>query len=99
MRLACAALLLAVAACHDHEHDPYDNFQDCFDAHTMEESLLVNEAIVVCCLDHPIAGMTQPVCGATEADCTTYLGTNLTSGATMDEKSAACAQYINEKDQ
>jgi hypothetical protein len=97
MRLACLGLLCALAACHDHDHDAYATYQACFTDHTTVESLTVTEAIVVCCLDHPIAGMSSPVCGDTAAACVTYLTTNLTSGATDQEKMAACDEYIVQK--
>ena len=100
MRLVCLAFISAalLSACgHDDDHEAFATYQACFDDHTMEESLTVSEAIVVCCLDHPIAGMTQPVCGNAAADCETYLSVNLTQGATMEEKTAACAEYITQK--
>lgn len=96
MRFALAAALLCVA-CHGHGHEPYATFQACFDEHTDVESLAINEAIVVCCLDHDIAGTPAPACGASAAECVTYLSVNLTAGATVAEKSAACDEYIVQK--
>jgi hypothetical protein len=73
--------------------EPFDTFQACFDEHHVTESLPVHDAIVVCCIDHPIAGK-KPACGATAADCMTYLGTNLSSSsATTDEVTMACADF------
>ena len=57
------AATLFAAAC-GHSHSDYDTFQGCYDEHTNVESLPFQEAVVVCCLDHPIAGNTEP-CGAT----------------------------------
>jgi len=76
--------------------EPYDTYQECFDDHTIEESLSIHDAIVVCCLDHPIAGV-HPSCGDTSAACQTYLGTNLTTTATAAEVTMACDDYITEK--
>ena len=100
--LATCLLTTGLLACGDHDHDedaePFDTFQDCFVDHHDEESLSVNDAIVICCLDHPIDGVTE-VCGATAATCETYLGTNLdASSATSAEVTAACDDYATQKD-
>lgn len=95
MRIALAVFLFCVAACHDHEHNDYDTFQACYIEHTVEESLSVQQAIVVCCLDHPIGGDAEP-CGATAAECTTYLTANVT-GPTAAEVQASCTEYITQK--
>lgn len=95
MRLFCVALLCLAAACHDHDHGSYPTYQACYDEHTNVESLPVNEAIVVCCLDHPVDGVSE-VCGASAADCVTYLTSNL-SGPTSTEISAACDEYAFQK--
>lgn len=96
MRTVCAALLCIAFGCHDHDHSGYATYQACFDEHVNVESLAVNEAIVVCCLDHPIAGH-SPACGETAAACVDYLGMNLMQGATDAEKTAACDEYIVQK--
>lgn len=100
------ALPIAVAACGDDggapDADPFDTFQMCFDEHHVTESLSVNNAIVICCLDHPIAGV-HPSCGDTAAACVAQIsGTdtvhNLSStSATPDEVMAACTDYITQK--
>lgn len=97
MRLVCVAFALFIAACHGHDHGSYDTFQACYVEHTVDEALPVQEAIVVCCLDHPIMGE-SPACGATAADCVAYLGTNLT-GVDAAEVSAACDEYELQKGQ
>jgi hypothetical protein len=94
MRLALAALLFC-SACHGHDHDGYSTYQACYDEHKNVEKLTVQQAIVVCCLDHPVNGVSE-VCGATSADCATYLGANLT-GPTQAEVMAACTEYITQK--
>jgi hypothetical protein len=101
MRFILSALLLTIPvyACGDDGgEEAFDNFQDCFDDHHEVESLPVQEAIVVCCLEHPIAGVTE-VCGATAATCQTYLAANLdTASATSAEVMAACTDYEMQKD-
>jgi hypothetical protein len=97
--LSFLATALAFAACGDSkkEEEAYDTYQDCFDDHTSVEMLPVQEAIVVCCIEHPIAGM-KVVCGNTAADCVTYLGVNLSSSsATSADVSAACDDYVTQK--
>ncbi|HVV81518.1 MAG TPA: hypothetical protein VHE35_00520 [Kofleriaceae bacterium] len=77
--------------------ESYDTFQDCFDDHTMAEMLPTVQAIAVCCLDHPIAGV-HPSCGDTEAACETYVGANLAAGdASASDVTSACTTYISEK--
>ncbi|MBK9030301.1 MAG: hypothetical protein IPL61_03000 [Myxococcales bacterium] len=93
-----ALTLVATLACDSHDHpESYATFQECFDDHTTVESLPVTEAIAICCLEHPIAGV-APVCGATAPACETYLGTNLaTTSATPAEVTAGCADYITQR--
>ncbi len=95
MRLAFAALLFCVACGHDHDEEGFDTFQACYDDHHNEEMLGIQEAIVVCCLDHPISGVSE-VCGADATSCVTYLSTNL-SGPTQAEVMAACTEYETQK--
>jgi hypothetical protein len=98
------ALALVFAACGGGEKDadPFDTFQMCFDEHHTTESLSVHDAIVICCLDHPIAGV-HPSCGDTANDCIAKLtGTdsvhNLSStSATSAEIMTACTDYVTEK--
>lgn len=93
-----ASLLLSACGDDGGDSESFDTFQDCFDDHHVEESLPTKEAIVICCLDHPIAGVTE-VCGATAATCETYLGTNLdTASATSTEVTEACTDYEMQKD-
>ncbi|HEY5952349.1 MAG TPA: hypothetical protein VIV40_42920 [Kofleriaceae bacterium] len=97
MRLVFTALLFCVACGHDHGAEAFGTYQECFDDHTMAESLPIQEAIVICCLEHPINGVTQ-VCGATAADCAAYLATNLSStSATQADITAACTDYVAQK--
>jgi hypothetical protein len=86
---------LTFAACDDHGHDGDGaaNLQECFVEHHEDEGLSVNESIVVCCLDHVIAGHTE-VCGATAAECVTYVSAELDdASATTAEIDASCQTY------
>jgi len=95
MRFVLISLLCV--ACHNNDAEPFPTFQECFDDHHNVEALPVGESIVVCCLDHPIAGV-KPVCGSTAAACMTYLGANLSAtSASATEVSAACTDYITKK--
>lgn len=96
MRFVFVAMLV-LSACHDHEHEGYATFQACFDEHTTVETLPVPQAIVICCLEHPINGVAT-VCGADANSCKAYLSTNLASmSATTAQVDAACADYVTQK--
>ena len=50
------AMSMFLGACgHDHG-GAYATYQKCFDDHTMAESLPFQEAVVICCSEHEIAG-------------------------------------------
>lgn len=95
-------VLIFAAGCGGGAADSFDTFQLCFDEHHVTESLPVHDAIVVCCIDHPIAGV-HPSCGNTAADCVAKLtGTdsvhNLSStSATSQEVMTACTDYETQK--
>ena len=93
------AFTLAVTACSDDKKnadaEPFATLQACYDEHHGEESLPVQKAIVVCCLDHPIADV-HPSCKATQADCVAHVTAQLPA-VTASDIEAACATYINEK--
>ena len=97
--LTMISAVLALAACGSstREADPFATYQLCFDEHHTTESLPVHDAIVVCCLDHPIAGA-KPACGADAAACMTYLAANLSpTSATSTEVMTACTDYQTQK--
>ena len=94
--LLCIGISFAFIGCHDHDHGEFSTFQACYDEHVVEESLPFQEAVVVCCLDHPVNGNAMP-CGATAPECVTYLTANLTSTATTTEVEAACDEYVIQK--
>jgi hypothetical protein len=90
--LACAPVSFGCK--DDADNEAYPTYQECFDDHTESEMLPVKEAIVVCCLEHPIDGV-KPVCKTTAPDCINYLTDNLkqTSASTV-EVAEACDDYI-----
>jgi hypothetical protein len=93
------AVPFVVVACSSSptmDADPFDTLQACFDEHHVTESLSVNNAIVVCCTDHPIAGV-HPSCKTTQADCVTHVRAELDASVTAAEIDAACTDYISKK--
>ena len=101
--LSSALCLSVISGCSDSAGgEAYDTFQLCFDDHHVEESLSTHDSIVVCCIDHPIAGV-NPSCGDTAAACQALIGGtdtvhNLsTASATSAEVMTACTDYITEK--
>jgi len=95
-KLLIAILLAGCPSSGDHEE--YPSYQECFDDHHTHEAYPVQESIVICCLEHPIAGMHQPVCGSTAAECEAYLTTNLSAtSASGTDRMVACTDYITQK--
>jgi len=92
---------LTLTACSDDkpvDADPFDTLQDCYDEHTGgDEHLPIQEAIVTCCLDHPIANMKAPTCLDTKADCVTHVRMGLAATILDADIDAACMTYITEK--
>ncbi len=97
MKLAAVVFSLLVVGsigCKDDPPEAYPTYQGCFDDHVMHESLPVKEAIVVCCLEHPIDGQVM-ACGGDKPTCINYLTASLnqTSASTTDVMEA-CADYV-----
>ena len=91
--------VLALTACgskNQMDADPFDTLQDCFDEHNKTESLSVHDSIVVCCLDHPIAGV-HPSCESTQPDCITHVRAELDASVTDADIQMACTDYISQK--
>ena len=100
MRAPLFALMVVLAAgCGEDPPESFPTYQACFDARTMEAAQLVPDAIVMCCLDHPIGGVTS-ACGLTTPDCINYLTVELsqTSASTV-EKMDSCAAYIRKRNE
>jgi len=87
--------VLVVPACSGDDpmtgDTPYATLQSCFDHHTSVEHLGPQEAIVVCCISHPIGGKTMS-CGASSSECLTHVSAALT-GVTQQNISMACTTY------
>jgi hypothetical protein len=100
MKLAAVLFTMAVVAsigCGDDPPKSYPTYQMCFDDLTMAKMMLVPDAIVMCCLDHPINGM-SPACGDIKADCINFLTANLMqTSASTTEVMDSCAEYISQK--
>ena len=92
-----AVMAILASACGDDPPQSFPTYQECFDDRTMAAAMLVPDAIVACCLEHPIGGMTA-VCGATAPDCINYLTANLaqTSASTI-EVMDSCTEYVMQK--
>src|SRR5436853_7708385 len=90
-------LCVASIGCKDDGETAYPTYKMCFDDHAMHEMLPIKEAIVVCCIEHPINGQ-KIVCGDTKPDCINYLTANLnqTSASTVDVMDA-CDDYVVQK--
>jgi hypothetical protein len=110
MRISAALLAsflafpLAFSACSDDkepvDNDPFDTLQACYDEHHGgDEHLPIQQAIVTCCLDHPIAGMQAPTCLDTQTDCVTHVRPALDPSILDADVNAACATYITAKHQ
>jgi hypothetical protein len=90
---------LVFTACSDKKDDdaePFDTLQDCYDDHHNDEMLPIQQAIVVCCLDHPIAGV-HPSCEATQTACVTHVRGELDASVVDSDIQAACTTYIDQK--
>ena len=101
MRIANALLALlltlplALAGCGGDEEEAFPTLQDCYDDHHNVEALSIHDSIVVCCLDHPIAGV-HPSCLNTQADCVSHVDAELDPTVSLSEIQAACTDYVNE---
>lgn len=93
----CLVASLSLAACGSSakpDADPFATLQACYDEHHTTESLSVHDAIVVCCLDHPIGATGEhPSCKDTQTDCVAHLHTEIPSVSDADDQ-AACTTYI-----
>jgi hypothetical protein len=106
MRLLTAIVLaLSLCACGsedegDEDDEPFDTFQDCFDDHNKVEAFSVEDAIKICCIDHPIGDEdANVVCGESELECEDFVDLELAEAdASLDEIEDACAGYIVDRE-
>lgn len=98
--LLASSLLFAACGGDGDEEESYANFADCYVDHTVEESLPADEAIAVCCLDHPIAGEANVVCGESATECTDFVDAEVSEtddpALTLEDIEAGCDIYIQE---
>ena len=96
--LGLAFALTSVACGDGHDDEDFPSLQACFDEHVDVEQLTVEQAIVVCTLDHTFGG--TGVDFATAGECETFVAANLEDAdATTAQIMTACADYIVQKDQ
>jgi hypothetical protein len=89
MRFLIPGLFL-LASCGTETTSSFETYQDCFDDLTDNGGREVVDAIVQCCLDHPVGGDTE-VCGDTMSDCVNYLTDNLSQfDADIGQRMEAC---------
>jgi hypothetical protein len=98
------ALTLGLAACSSSskigpDEDYFPSLQACFDEHTQSEGLTPQQAVVTCCIDHPIGDTkdtaVHPSCGMSSDDCAAHVHANLTTLA-MSDVDAACQTYVEQ---
>ncbi len=86
--LSALAIATAIAACDDHDHLDYETLEACMVEHTQVEMLPEYEALTVCLVDH------FDLDWATAAECEAYVAAH---GDYPASRSAACAEYIRQK--
>jgi hypothetical protein len=88
--------LLLVSACKSDPVKSYDDFQACFDDQTLNDpALIAVDKILLCCLDHPIGGVT-PACKTTKAECINFLTDNLKqTDASVVDLMDGCQMYVD----
>jgi hypothetical protein len=98
MRRLVLLVVVCIGCKNESGTEPFDTYQDCFDKLVETDKQMVEDAIVECCIDHPIDGV-KPVCKDTTPDCINFLTANLnqTSASTV-EVMEACQAYIDERE-
>lgn len=101
--MSLASISLTLTACGSSspaDNDPFPTLQACYDDHhSGSEHLPLQQAIVTCCLDHPIGGMAAPTCLDTQADCVAHVRAALDPSILDADITAACMLYITDKHQ
>jgi hypothetical protein len=95
--LTLPLVLTACGSSNPVDADPFDTLQACYDEHNGNEHLTPQQAIVTCCLDHPIGGQPAPTCLNTQTDCVSHVTANLSSSIMQTDIAAACMTYISMK--
>lgn len=91
----------ALAACGGggKDNDPFATYQDCFNEHHTTENFDVQQAMVICCISHPIGSAAMNVvCGSNATDCASYITSNLmASDVAPADITAACMDYVTQR--
>jgi len=91
--LAIVSTALLFAACGGDDDEAYDTFLACYNDHHNVEALPADQAIVVCCIEHPLGSAEKnTACGADSAACVTYVTAQQTN-ATTAEIMTGCTTY------
>ena len=87
-------LLLTCACGGDEDNEPYDTYQECFDAHVKDDAMATHQEVIIdCCTKHEIADA-KPACGADAPACINFLTDNLDQlSASTVEVMEACQMY------
>ncbi len=101
--LVAASFVIAISACGGEEgEEAFATFADCYVDHAVDEGLAPDEAIAVCCLDHPIgsAGDVNVVCGESALECVDFVDAEVSETddpeLTLEEIEAGCDIYETE---
>jgi len=94
---SCVVLGLLALGCGEDGPKEFPSYQECFDELTLDDGRMKIDAIVACCLEHPING-TAPSCGADQSECINYLTVNLAqTDADITVQTEACTAYLSER--
>lgn len=95
----CLPLMNAACGGGDEDNEPFDTLQACFDDHHKVESFSVEDAVKICCIDHPIGAQgANVVCGSDQTACETYVNANLADAdATAAQITSACTGYLTDR--
>lgn len=102
--MLAVALAVGLAACTSSakvgpDEDYFKTLQACFDAHTQSEGMTLQQAVVTCCIDHPIGDAkdtaVHPSCGVSTDDCSAHVHAELPALST-DDVAAACKTYVEQ---
>ncbi len=98
-----ASFVFATASCGGGEEgeEAYATFADCYVDHAVAEALPPDEAIVICCLEHPIGDDgANVVCGESAQECVDFVDIEVSETddpeLTIEEIEAGCDGYLAE---
>lgn len=107
LRLVLVSFVLSLIACGTNNSCPsgdctsYPTYQACYDDHHHMESFPADQAIEICCIDHPIGNAKRnTVCGDTTQSCEAYVTANLmdsTDANLSTDIMTACTNYPSDR--